>query len=126
MAYEEAGIKDPRKEIDIAEVHDCFTITEAIICEDLSFTGRGKYKQDLEAGTFNIGGEIPVNTDGGLKCFGHPVGATGLRMIFELWLQLRGKAGARQIKNARTGIAQNYGGLPGGGISGMVVLGTRD
>jgi acetyl-CoA C-acetyltransferase len=126
MAYEEAGIKNPRKEIDIAEVHDCFTITEAIICEDLGFTPRGKYKQDIEAGTFNIEGEIAINSDGGLKCFGHPVGATGLRMVFESWLQLRGQAGARQIKNARIGVSQNYGGLPGGGMSGMVIVGARD
>jgi len=126
MAYEEAGIKNPRQEIDVAEVHDCFTITEAIICEDLGLTPRGKYKQDIEAGTFNIEGEIAVNSDGGLKCFGHPVGATGLRMVFESWIQLRGKAGARQIKNARIGISQNYGGLPGGGISGMVIIGARD
>jgi acetyl-CoA C-acetyltransferase len=126
MAYEEAGINNPRKEIDIAEVHDCFTITEAIICEDLRFTERGKYKQDIDAGNFNIEGEVAVNSDGGLKCFGHPVGATGLRMLFESWLQLRGQAGARQIKNARIGIAQNYGGIPGGGISGMAIVGARD
>jgi acetyl-CoA C-acetyltransferase len=126
QAYAQAGIKNPRKDIDVAEVHDCFTITEAVICEDLGFTPRGKYKQDIEAGTFNIEGEIAVNSDGGLKCFGHPVGATGLRMVFESWIQLRGKAGPRQIKNACIGISQNYGGLPGGGISGMVIVGARD
>ncbi|MBM3156973.1 MAG: acetyl-CoA acetyltransferase [Chloroflexi bacterium] len=126
QAYAEAGIKNPRQEVDLAEVHDCFTITEALICEDLGFTPRGKFKEDIEAGTFNIGGEVAVNPDGGLKCFGHPIGASGLRMIFESYLQLRGKAGQRQLKNPRIGVAQNYGGLPGGGISGMAIVGARD
>ncbi len=126
MAYAEAGIKNPRKEVDIAEIHDCFTITEVLICEDLGFTPRGKFKEDIEAGTFNLEGEIAVNADGGLKCFGHPIGASGLRMIFESYLQLRGKAGARQLKNPKIGVAQNYGGLPGGGISGMAIVGARD
>ena len=126
MAYEEAGITDPRKEVDLAEIHDCFTITEVLICEDLGFTPRGKYKEDIEAGTFDLGGEVAVNADGGLKCFGHPIGASGLRMIFESYLQLRGQAGPRQLKNPRIGVAQNYGGLPGGGISGMAIVGARD
>jgi acetyl-CoA C-acetyltransferase len=126
MAYEEAGIKDPRKEVDIAEIHDCFTITEVLICEDLGFTPRGHYKQDIEAGSFDLGGEVSVNPDGGLKCFGHPIGASGIRMIFESYLQLRGKAGPRQLKNPSIGIAQNYGGLPGGGVSGVAIVGARD
>jgi acetyl-CoA C-acetyltransferase len=126
MAYEEAGITDPRKEVDIAEIHDCFTITEVLICEDLGFTPRGKYKGDIEAGTFDLGGEVAVNADGGLKCFGHPVGASGIRMIFESYLQLRGQAGPRQLKNPRIGMAQNYGGLPGGGVSGLAIVGCRD
>lgn len=125
-AYEEAGITNPREEVDIAEIHDCFTITEVLICEDLGFTGRGKFKEDIEAGTFDIGGEVAVNPDGGLKCFGHPIGATGIRMIFESYLQLQGKAGPRQIPNMRIGVAQNYGGLPGGGVSGMAIVGARD
>jgi len=126
MAYEEAGITNPRKEVDIAEIHDCFTITEVLISEDLGFTPRGKYKEDIEAGTFNLGGEVAVNADGGLKCFGHPIGASGLRMLFESYLQLRGQAGPRQLKNPRIGVAQNYGGQPGGGISGMAIVGARD
>ncbi len=126
MAYDEAGIRNPRKEVDIAEIHDCFTITEVLICEDLGFTDRGKYRDDIEAGTFDLGGEVAVNADGGLKCFGHPVGASGLRMIFELYLQLRGKAEHRQLKNPLIGLAQNYGGFPGGGVSGVAVIGCRD
>lgn len=127
MAYAEAGIKNPREEVDLAEIHDCFTITEVLITEDLGYAPRGKYKQELEAGSFNIGGKIAINPDGGLKCFGHPVGASGIRMIFESYLQLRGKAGQRQLKNPRIGVAQNFGGLPGsGGISGMAIIGARD
>jgi acetyl-CoA C-acetyltransferase len=126
MAYEEAGITNPRKEVDIAEIHDCFTITEVLITEDLGYAARGKYKEDQEAGTFEIGGEVAINPDGGLKCFGHPIGASGLRMIFESYLQLQGKAGPRQLKNPRIGLAQNYGGLPGGGVSGVAIVGARD
>ena len=125
-AYAEAGIADPRKEVDIAEIHDCFTITEVLISEDLGYAARGKYKEDQEAATFEIGGEVAINPDGGLKCFGHPIGASGLRMIFESYLQLQGKAGPRQLKNPRIGLAQNYGGLPGGGVSGVAIVGARD
>lgn len=98
MAYAEAGIKDPRKELDLAEVHDCFTIHELVIYEDFGFSPRGKAKQDVDAGTFELKGELPVNADGGLKCFGHPLGASGLRMIYEGYKQLQGKAGQRQVE----------------------------
>lgn len=125
-AYDEAGIKDPRKEVDIAEVHDCFTIAELLDCEDLGFCPRGKFKEDIEAGTFDLGGEVAVNADGGLKCFGHPIAASGLRMLFESYLQLRGKAGPRQLKNPTVGLAQNYGGIPGGGVCGVAIVGCRD
>jgi acetyl-CoA C-acetyltransferase len=111
-AYAEAGIKNPRKEIGMAEVHDCFSITEAIIMEDLMFSPRGKVKEDIEAGTFNLGGDLPVQPDGGLKCFGHPIGASGLRMMYEMYLQLQGRAGPRQIKNPRLGLTHNLGGFP--------------
>ena len=76
-------------------VHDCFTITELIIYEDLGFSPRGKASEDVAAGTFSLEGELPVNTDGGLKCFGHPIGASGIRMIYEVYKQIQGKAGAR-------------------------------
>jgi acetyl-CoA C-acetyltransferase len=127
MAYEEAGIKDPRKEIDLAVVHDCFTITELVIYEDLGFSPRGRAKEDVEAGTFTLEGELPVNTDGGLKCFGHPVGASGLRMLYEIYKQLQGKAGPRQVKDARIGLAHTLGGNPIEGCTAAVtILGRRD
>lgn len=112
VAYKEAGIKDPRKEIDLAEVHDCFTIHELVIYEDLGFSSRGRGKDDIEAGTFTLEGELPVNPDGGLKSYGHPLSASGLRMVYEVYNQLLGRAGPRQIKNARVGLVHNLGGIP--------------
>jgi acetyl-CoA C-acetyltransferase len=112
-AYAEAGITNPREQIDIAEVHDCFTITELIIMEDLGFSPRGKVLDDVKSGFFELDGGLPVNTDGGLKCFGHPIGASGLRMAYEVYKQLQGKAGPRQIKKADTGLVHNLGGFPG-------------
>jgi len=109
-AYEMAGIKNPREEIDLAVVHDCFTITELVIYEDLGFCAPGKGKDDVMAGTFELTGELPVNTDGGLKCFGHPVGASGLRMLYEVYKQVQGKAGERQVKDAKTGLVHGLGG----------------
>ncbi|MEA1958869.1 MAG: acetyl-CoA acetyltransferase [Chloroflexota bacterium] len=111
-AYKEAGIKNPRKEIDMAEVHDCFSITEAIVMEDLQFSKRGGMKEDIESGFFDLDGGLPVQPDGGLKCFGHPVGATGLRMIYEMYLQLLGRAGKRQIKDPKIGLTHNLGSMP--------------
>jgi acetyl-CoA C-acetyltransferase len=114
MAYQELGIKDPRHEIHMAEVHDCFTITELLIYEDLGFSPRGKGPEDVLKGTFELNGELPVNTDGGLNTFGHPVGASGLRMIYEVYKQLQGKAGPRQLKRVDTGLIHNLGGAPPG------------
>ena len=125
-AYEEAGIKNPRKEIDLAVVHDCFTITELIIMEDLEFSPRGKAPEDVAAGTFSLEGELPVNTDGGLKCFGHPVGASGLRMIYEVYKQLQGKADQRQLKKADIGLTHNLGGTPGSFTCAISIIGKRD
>jgi acetyl-CoA C-acetyltransferase len=110
MAYAQAGISDPRRELDLAIVHDCFSISEMIIYEDLGFSAPGQAGEDIEAGTFSMAGELPVNSDGGLKCFGHPIGASGLRMIYECYKQLQGKAGARQIKNAELALTHNLGG----------------
>jgi len=127
MAYKEAGIKNPRQELDLAIVHDCFTITELVIYEDLGFSPRGKGREDVEAGTFELGGELPVNTDGGLKSFGHPIGASGLRMTYEVYKQLQGKAGPRQIKNPRLGLSHTFGGTPvEGGTAAVAILGCRD
>lgn len=114
MAYQELGIKDPRREIHLAEVHDCFTITELLIYEDLGFSPRGKGPEDVLKGTFELDGELPVNTDGGLNTFGHPIGASGLRMIYEVYKQLQGKAGPRQLKKIDTGLVHNLGGAPPG------------
>jgi acetyl-CoA C-acetyltransferase len=122
-AYAEAGIKNPRKEISMAEVHDCFSIHEAIIMEDLQFSPRGKVKEDIEAGFFNLDGELPVQPSGGLKCFGHPVAASGLRMLYEEYKQLQGKAGKRQIKNPKLGLTHNMGGLPSDNVVSCVIVG---
>ena len=126
QAYEQAGITDPRKEISMAEVHDCFTITELIIMEDLGFSKRGMASKDVDDGTFTLEGELPVNTDGGLKCFGHPIGASGIRMMYEVYKQLQGKAGPRQIKNAKLGLTHNLGGHPGTFSVGVGIFGRRD
>ncbi len=111
-AYQEAGIKNPREEISMAEVHDCFSITEAITMEDLQFSPRGKVKEDIDAGRFNLDGEQPIQPSGGLKSFGHPIGASGLRMTYEIYKQLQGKAGTRQIKNPKFGLTHNLGNFP--------------
>lgn len=124
-AYKEAGITNPRKELSIAEVHDCFSITELTIMEDLQFSPRGRVKDDIEAGTYHMDGELPVNTDGGLKCFGHPIGATGLRMLYEVYKQLQGKAGKRQVKNPRLGLTHNQGGEPGAATVSVLIAGNE-
>ena len=121
-AYEEAGIKNARKEISVAEVHDCFTIHEMILYEDLGISVRGRARDDIEAGTFTLKGDLPINTDGGLKCFGHPLGASGLRMLYEVYKQLQEKAGPRQVKNPRLGLTHNLGGNAGTGIASCVVV----
>jgi len=126
LAYKEAGIKNPRQEVDIAVVHDCFTITELLIYEDLGFSPRGKGPEDVEAGTFALEGDLPVNTDGGLKCFGHPLSASGLRMIYEIYKQLQGKAGDRQIKKADIGLTHNVGGVCGYFNCAVAIFGKSD
>ncbi len=99
-------------EIDVAQVHDCFTLTELLSYEDLGFCEKGSAKEHIASGTFELGGELPVNTDGGLKTFGHPTGATGVRMLYENVLQLQGQAGQRQVKNASVALSHNIGGHP--------------
>ncbi len=127
-AYTQAGVVDPRQEIALAEVHDCFTPTELVLMEDLGFSERGQAWADVLEGHFNIDGRLPVNTDGGLKSFGHPVGATGLRMLYEIWLQLRGEAPAdRRIPSSdRTlGLTHNLGGYPGEMVSFVGIYGSQ-
>lgn len=111
-AYRQAGITDPRKQIHMAEVHDCFTPTELIIYEDLGFSERGQAWRDVMNGVFDLDGALPVNPDGGLKSFGHPIGASGLRMLYEMYLQLQGRAGKRQLPNPKIGLTHNLGGFP--------------
>jgi acetyl-CoA C-acetyltransferase len=120
-AYAQAGVT--AADIDFAEVHDCFTITEILNYEDLGFCGRGEGARYIEDGRSALTGEKPVNPSGGLKSFGHPVGATGVRMLTELTVQLRHQAGARQVKNARLGLAHNLGGP--GAVACVSILGNQ-
>ena len=130
-AYAQAGVTDPRHEITMAEVHDCFTPTELVLMEDLGFANRGEAWKDVEAGVFDLDGDLPVNPDGGLKSFGHPVGASGLRMHFENWLQLRGEApDDRRIASMdrdgrKLGLVHNLGGYPGEMVSFVSILGPE-
>ncbi|HEX9890406.1 MAG TPA: acetyl-CoA acetyltransferase [Nitriliruptorales bacterium] len=126
-AYRQAGVTSPRDQIAMAEVHDCFTPTELLLMEDLGFAERGTAWKEVLAGTFDLDGDLPVNPDGGLKSFGHPIGASGLRMLFECWLQLRGEAPAeRTIANdKKLGLTHNLGGQPGRCVSFVSVVGTE-
>jgi acetyl-CoA C-acetyltransferase len=128
-AYAQAGIVDPRHQLAMAEVHDCFTPTELVLMEDLGFAERGTAWKEILAGTYDLHGELPVNPDGGLKSFGHPVGASGLRMMFECWLQLRGEAPEdRQITTTAErslGLTHNLGGYPGEMVSFVSVVGSE-
>jgi acetyl-CoA C-acetyltransferase len=128
-AYAQAGITDPAGQLAMAEVHDCFTPTELVLMEDLQLSARGTAWKDVLAGRFDLDGELPINPDGGLKSFGHPVGASGLRMLYEAWLQLRGEApddrristfGARDLA-----LTHNLGGYPGEMVSFVSIVGTH-
>lgn len=123
-AYAQAGIENPRRELSLAEVHDCFTPTEIVLMEDLGFSDRGQAWKEMLAGEFDSDGSLAVNPDGGLKSFGHPVGASGLRMLYECWLQFSGRAGLRQLDDPRLGLTHNLGGRPGGCVSFVSVVGT--
>jgi acetyl-CoA C-acetyltransferase len=122
-AYKEAGITNPREQISMAEVHDCFSITEAVTMEDLGFSPRGKVMEDIESGFFDLDGKLPVQPDGGLKCFGHPIGASGIRMLYEMYKQLQGKAERRQIKDPKLGLTHNLGGTPDGCVIFVGIVG---
>ncbi|MGI8335529.1 acetyl-CoA acetyltransferase [Actinomadura scrupuli] len=127
-AYAQAGIASPRDELAMAEVHDCFTPTELVLMEDLGLADRGTAWKQVLAGGFDLDGDLPVNPDGGLKSFGHPVGASGLRMMFEAWLQLRGEAPPeRRIStygSRSLALTHNLGGYPGEMVSFVSVVGT--
>ncbi|MBM3299314.1 MAG: acetyl-CoA acetyltransferase [Deltaproteobacteria bacterium] len=122
-AYEEAGIKNPREEISMMEVHDCFSITELVTYEDLHITERGRAVYDTLDGFYDRDGKVPCQVDGGLKCFGHPIGASGLRMLYEMYLQLHGRAGERQLKDPRYGLTHNLGGVPFMNVSSIAIIG---
>jgi acetyl-CoA C-acetyltransferase len=124
-AYGQAGVTDPRRQISLAEVHDCFTPTELVLMEDMGFSDRGQAWKDILAGDFELGGRLPVNPDGGLKSFGHPVGASGLRMLYEAWLQFRGEAGQRQLDEPRLAMTHNLGGRPGSCVSFVSLVGSE-
>jgi acetyl-CoA C-acetyltransferase len=122
-AYEEAGIKDPRQEISMMEVHDCFSITELVTYEDLHISERGGAIQDVMEGFYDLDGGVPCQVDGGLKCFGHPIGASGLRMIYEMYLQLLGRADKRQLKDPKLGLTHNLGGFPFMNVCAIAIVG---
>ena len=122
-AYEEAGVRDPRREISMTEVHDCFSITELVTMEDLGLSDDGRGAYDVLDGKYDAGGAVPCQIDGGLKCFGHPIGASGLRMAYENYLQLLGRAGERQLPNMRLGLTHNLGGTPYSGVACVSIIG---
>jgi len=123
-AYREAGITDPRRELSLMEVHDCFSITELVTMEDLFVSGDGLAVSEVLDGFFDRGGTgVPCQVDGGLKCFGHPIAASGLRMAYEIYSQLQGRAGARQLPNPSIGLTHNLGGVPYLGVAAVAILG---
>ncbi len=125
QAYAQAGIKNPRKELDLAEVHDCFSIAEVIATESLGLCEKGKARDYVDAGTFTQEGELPINISGGLKSFGHPVGASGIREIYEAYTQIQGRAEnkSRQLKNVKLGLGHNQGGYPGNFQASVTIVG---
>jgi acetyl-CoA C-acetyltransferase len=125
-AYREAGIDKPRDEVSMFEVHDCFSITELVTMEDLFLSEEGKAWRDVLDGFYDADGTIPCQIDGGLKCFGHPIGASGLRMLYEMYLQLLGRAGERQLDDPRIGMTHNLGGFPHQNVSSISIVGRYE
>ncbi len=123
-AYEEADIKDPRKEIDMMEVHDCFSITEMVTMEDLHISPKGGSYDDIMDGFYDLDGEVPCQVDGGLKCYGHPIGASGLRMIYAMYEQILDRVPEeRKVENARVGLTHNLGGNPWMNVAAISIIG---
>jgi acetyl-CoA C-acetyltransferase len=122
-AYEEAGLAKPREQLDLLEVHDCFSITELVLMEDLGLSDLGRAPHDIRDGRYDHDGALPCQVDGGLKCFGHPIGATGLRMVYEIYLQLLGRAGERQLGSPSLGLAHNLGGIPNRNVASVAIFG---
>ncbi|SEE40843.1 acetyl-CoA acetyltransferase [Pseudomonas migulae] len=125
-AYAEAGITRPREQISLTEVHDCFSITELVTMEDLFLSEPGMAVRDVLDGAFDAEGRVPCQIDGGLKCFGHPVGASGIRMLYEIYLQLKGRAGPRQLPDPRTGLIHNLGGQPSQNVCSISIIGREE
>ncbi|MCP3941461.1 MAG: acetyl-CoA acetyltransferase [Desulfobacteraceae bacterium] len=123
QAYKEAGITNPREEISMMEVHDCFSITELVTMEDLHISERGRAVHDILEGVYDHDGQVPCQVDGGLKCFGHPIGASGLRMLYEMYLQLNGRAEDRQLDNPQLGLTHNLGGFPSSNVCSISIVG---
>ena len=108
------------------EVHDCFSITELVTMEDLFLSEEGMAWRDVLDGFYDADGQIPCQIDGGLKCFGHPIGASGLRMLYEMYLQLLGRAGERQLNDPRIGMTHNLGGFPHQNVSSISIVGRYE
>ncbi|MBI5592573.1 MAG: acetyl-CoA acetyltransferase [Deltaproteobacteria bacterium] len=125
-AYQEAGIRHPREEISMMEVHDCFSITELVTMEDLHISERGQAVTDIMDGFYDRDGKVPCQVDGGLKCFGHPIGASGIRMLYEMYLQLHGRADKRQLENPRFGLTHNLGGFPFQNVCSISIIGKYE
>ena len=124
MAYEEAGIKNPREEISMMEVHDCFSITEMVTMEDVHISPKGGAYDDIMNGFFDLNGTVPCQVDGGLKCYGHPIGASGLRMLYAMYEQILERVPEeRQVKNARMGLTHNLGGSPWINVAAVAIIG---
>ena len=125
-AYKEAGIDNPLDQLSLTEVHDCFSITELVTMEDLGLSEDGRAVFDILDGKFDRDGAVPCQIDGGLKCFGHPIGASGLRMAYEVYSQLLGRAGERQLKSPSMGLTHNLGGVPYQGVAAISILGLMN
>lgn len=124
LAYNEAGINNPREEISMMEVHDCFSITEFVTMEDLHIAPQGKAYDDVMGGFYDLNGQVPCQVDGGLKCYGHPIGASGLRMLYAMYEQLMERVPEeRKVKNARMGLTHNLGGIPNRNVSSVSIIG---
>ena len=124
-AYKEAGITKPREQVSLVDVHDCFSVTELVTMEDLQLSPEGTAIRDVLDGFYDAEGQLPCQIDGGLKCFGHPIGASGLRMVYEMYLQLQGRAGARQLKAPTWGVTHNLGGFPSQNVCAISVIGAH-
>ena len=123
-AYAEAGIGEPREQVSMFECHDCFSITEMVTMEDLQLSPEGGAVKDVMDGFYDADGQIPCQIDGGLKCFGHPIGASGIRMLYEMYLQLQGRAAERQLPKPSIGMTHNLGGSPMSNVAAVCIVGA--